>query len=29
MVNGKPIAFLGSATAHGGVIITGSGDVLV
>ena len=29
LVNGKPIAFLGSATAHGGVIITGSGDVLV
>ncbi|UTW06397.1 PAAR domain-containing protein [Pseudomonas benzenivorans] len=29
LVNGKPIAFLGSATSHGGVIVTGSGDVLV
>ncbi len=29
LINGKPIAFLGSATAHGGMIITGSGDVFV
>ncbi len=29
LINGMPIAHLGSATAHGGVIISGSGNVLV
>jgi len=29
LVNGKPIAFLGSPTTHGGSIVTGSGNILV
>lgn len=29
MVNGKPVAFLGSPTTHGGSVVTGSGNILV
>jgi uncharacterized Zn-binding protein involved in type VI secretion len=28
-INGKPAAVLGSATTHGGVIVSGSGNVLI
>jgi uncharacterized Zn-binding protein involved in type VI secretion len=29
LINGKPVAHQGSGTSHGGVIITGSGDIFV
>jgi uncharacterized Zn-binding protein involved in type VI secretion len=29
LINGKPAAFVGSKTAHGGVVVAGSSAVLI